>query len=114
MLRLSHALWLFAPTALLGGCPIYPSSCHADEDCDFNYVCDYPTGHCVAYHEGPTGPERCTTSEDCEPGLVCDKYDRCVPPGSSGGSAGTSGGESGATAAGSAGESGAATAGTRG
>jgi hypothetical protein len=102
MLRPAHALWLFGPTILLGGCPVYPSSCHSDEDCSFGYVCDDPSGRCIAAPEGPTGPERCKTSSDCEAGFICDAYDRCVPNGNGGESGGPAGssGEAGTPASG--------------
>ena len=110
MLRPSRALWLIGPTILLGGCPIYPSGCETDEDCDYAYVCDYPSQQCVPYDQSTPGPERCHSSSDCDPGLVCDAYDRCTPPGAGGASSG----EGGATAAGSAGEAGAGAAGAAG
>jgi hypothetical protein len=94
MLRLFHLLWLAGPALLLGGCPMYPSGCDSDEDCAYDYVCDYPSRQCTPFN--PSGPERCNSSNDCEPGLICDEYDRCVPPSESGGAAGSdNGGESG-------------------
>lgn len=93
----------------MGGCPVYPNGCESDQDCDYGYVCDYPSAQCIPYDQGIPGPDRCHSSSDCDPGLVCDAYDRCVPP-STGGAAG----EGGAPSAGSAGEAGAVVAGTSG
>ena len=104
MLRLFHALWLAVPAAMLGGCPVYPDGCAMNDDCDYGYFCDYPSGTCQKISTQPTegGTPRCRTSEDCDAGLVCDRYHRCAPEGGDAGAGGTSptGGESGSGAPG--------------
>ncbi len=99
MLRLSHALWLVLPAAMLGGCPVYSDGCGTDEDCDYGYACQDASGQCVLIEPEAPGdtPPRCRTTEDCEAGLVCDRYSRCV----------TEGGEAGAGSGGAGGEGGA-------
>src|SRR5690242_15153533 len=61
MLRLFHVLWLAVPAAMLGGCPVYADGCVSNDDCDYGYFCDYPSGTCQKVDTQPTegGTPRC-------------------------------------------------------
>lgn len=89
-----RATWLFLPALALGGCPMYPDGCSTDYDCGPAYVCDYPSGQCLAaaYPANPSpGVQRCSTTDDCAPGLICDRYARCAAPTQTGGTSGSAG-----------------------
>lgn len=64
---------------VLSGCPVYESDdvgCFNDVDCAAGYVCDGPTGRCVAEPSTPAAAA-CRRPSDCGTNETCSRFGTC-------------------------------------
>lgn len=64
---------------VLSGCPVYESDdvdCFNDLDCAVGYVCDDPSGRCVAEATTPEAAS-CRRPSDCGTNETCSRFGTC-------------------------------------